>query len=182
MRWWQVSGSVEPTNTRARMRTPVEVKWHNMAKFDHDFIGCEALATEIANPKRTTGLTLCWNADDVLDTYASLVRPGEPYKQVELPYAPQRWPMAHADHVHKDGHEIGVSSGTIYRLTSGNFFRLDASTSGWPGSGTKSSCNGAITADQSRTFGRPLRVSRISPTDATATSMPPQTCLDRPIQ
>ena len=67
MRWWQVSGSVDPSNTRARMRTPVEVRWHNMAKFDHDFVGREALATEIAKPKRTT-VTLCWNADDVLDT------------------------------------------------------------------------------------------------------------------
>ena len=113
MRWWQVSGSVDPTNTRARMRTPVEVRWQNMARFDHDFVGRDALAAEIVNPKRTT-VTLCWNADDVLDTYASLVRPGEPYKQVDLPYAPQRWPMAHADHVIKDGRQIGYSSGTIY--------------------------------------------------------------------
>ena len=45
------------------MRTP----GHNLAKFDHDFVGREALATEIAKPKRTT-ITLCWNADDVLDT------------------------------------------------------------------------------------------------------------------
>lgn len=113
MRWWQVSGSVDPTNTRARMRTPVEVRWQNMARFDHDFVGRDALAAEIVNPKRTT-VTLCWNADDVLDTYASLVRPGEPYKQVDLPYAPQRWPMAHADHVIKDGRQIGFSSGIIY--------------------------------------------------------------------
>jgi glycine cleavage system aminomethyltransferase T len=110
---FEVSGSVDPTNTRARMRTPVEVRWHNMAKFDHDFIGREALAAEIAKPRRTT-VTLRWNADDVIDTFASLLRPGVGYKPIDLPYAPQRWPMAHADHVLMEGREIGYSSGTIY--------------------------------------------------------------------
>jgi glycine cleavage system aminomethyltransferase T len=113
MRHYQISGSVEPTNTRARMRTPVEVNWHTMARFDHDFIGREALAAEIANPRRTT-VTLRWNPDDVMDTYASLLRPGPTYRPVDLPYAPQRWPMAHADHVLMAGREIGYSSGTIY--------------------------------------------------------------------
>jgi len=109
----QISGSVDPANIRARLRTPVEVNWHTMARFDHEFTGREALAAEIANPKRTT-VTLRWNADDVMDTYASLTRQGAPYKPIDLPYAPQRWPMAHADHVLEDGREIGYSSGTIY--------------------------------------------------------------------
>jgi vanillate/3-O-methylgallate O-demethylase len=109
----QISGSVDPANIRARLRTPVEVNWHNMARLDHEFIGRDALAAEIANPKRTT-VTLRWNVDDVMDTYASLTRQGTPYKPIDLPYAPQRWPMAHADHVLKDGREIGYSSGTIY--------------------------------------------------------------------
>lgn len=59
------------------MRTPVEVNWHNMARFDHDFVGRPALTAEMANPKRTT-VTLRWMAEDVLDTYASLLRPGAP--------------------------------------------------------------------------------------------------------
>jgi glycine cleavage system aminomethyltransferase T len=123
MKFWQVSGSVDPTHGRARHRTPVEVKWHNMARFDHDFVGREALAAEIANPKRTT-VTLRWNPDDVMDTYASLLRPGEAYKPIDLPYAPQRWPMAHADHVLKDGREIGYSSGTIYSYAFREFLSL----------------------------------------------------------
>jgi glycine cleavage system aminomethyltransferase T len=84
MKGFYVSGSVDPANLRARMRTPVEVRWHNMAKFDHDFIGREALADEMANPKRTT-VTLRWNADDVMDTYASLVRKGDAYTPIDLP-------------------------------------------------------------------------------------------------
>jgi glycine cleavage system aminomethyltransferase T len=111
--FWQVSGSVDPANMRARTRTPVEVRWHNMAKFDHDFIGREAVGAEIANPKRTT-VTLRWNPDDVVDIYSSLLEPGEVYKPLDLPYSPQRWPMAHADNLTKSGRSIGVSSGTIY--------------------------------------------------------------------
>jgi hypothetical protein len=41
------------------------------------------------------------------------------YKPIDFPYSPQRWPMAHADHVLKDGREIGYSLGTIYSY----FFR-----------------------------------------------------------
>lgn len=123
MREYEISGSVDPTDTRARMRTPVEVGWHGMARFDHDFVGREALAAEVANPRRTT-VTLRWNADDVLDTYASLLRPGSPFKPVDLPYAPQRWPMAHADHVWRDGRPIGYSSGTIYSAGFREFLSL----------------------------------------------------------
>jgi vanillate/3-O-methylgallate O-demethylase len=84
-----------------------------MAKFDHPFHGREALEREVANPKRTVA-TLKWNREDVIDVYASLFRPGEEYKTLDLPYSPYRWPMAHADHVLLDGRSIGYSSGTIY--------------------------------------------------------------------
>ena len=35
-------------------------------------------------------------------------------KTLYLPYAPNVWPQAHADHILKDGHPVGISSGTIY--------------------------------------------------------------------
>lgn len=111
--FFKISGSVDPANLRARFRTPVEVGWHRMCKFDHDFLGRAALETEVANPKRTV-VTLCWNPEDVIDIYASLLRPGEAYKPIDLPYAPNVWPQAHADHILKDGRQIGISSGTIY--------------------------------------------------------------------
>src|SRR6516165_6920838 len=52
--FWQVSGSADPDDMRARTRTPVEVRWHNMARFDHDYPGRAALEAEMAEPKRTT--------------------------------------------------------------------------------------------------------------------------------
>lgn len=108
-----MSGSVDPANTRARFRTPVEVGWGWMAKFDHEFIGCQEVEAEVANPKRTI-VTLRWNPEDVIDIYASLFRPGEEYKTLELPCAQQQPAGGHADLVTKDGRQIGISSATTY--------------------------------------------------------------------
>jgi glycine cleavage system aminomethyltransferase T len=76
-------------------------------------IGRVALQAEMAAPKRTT-VTLRWNPEDVIDIYVWLLRPGDSFKPLDLPYAPQRWPMAHADHILKDSRQIGYSSGTTY--------------------------------------------------------------------
>ncbi len=112
---FNVSGSVDPADIRARLRTPVEVGWQRAVKFDHDFIGRTALEAEVADPKRTV-VTLRWNPEDVVDIYASLLQPGEEYKTIDLPTSPP-WSEGmniHADHLLKDGRRIGVSSGTIY--------------------------------------------------------------------
>jgi len=110
-----ITGSVDPANMRARYRTPLEVGWEKAVRFDHEFLGRKALEAEAANPSRTVA-TLRWNPDDVLDIFASLLKPGEEYKTIDLPTSPT-WVdgfLAHADHILKDGREIGVSSGTIY--------------------------------------------------------------------
>lgn len=107
------SGSVDPTDLRARFRTPVEVGWDWTARFDHDFIGRGALEREMANPKRTI-VTLRWNPDDVIEIYASLFRPGEEYRTLDLPACPQPPAGGHADHVTRGGSRVGVSSGTTY--------------------------------------------------------------------
>jgi glycine cleavage system aminomethyltransferase T len=111
-----VSGSVDPGNLRARWRTPSEVRWGFMAKFDHDFIGRTAVEAEVANPKRTT-VILHWNPEDVIDIFASHFRKDEePFKMLDLPHAPRKWPMSHADQVVRNRREIGYSSSTIYSL------------------------------------------------------------------
>ncbi|HEX2987850.1 MAG TPA: aminomethyl transferase family protein [Chloroflexota bacterium] len=107
------TGSVDPSDLRARFRTPVELGWEWMARFDHDFIGREALEKEMAHPKRTI-VTLRWNRDDVIDIYASLFHPGEEYRTLDLPSSPQPPAGGHADRVTKGGQQIGVSSGTTY--------------------------------------------------------------------
>jgi len=108
------SGSIDPNDMQSRFRNPFELGWGRSVRFDHDFIGRTALENEHANPKRTI-VTLVWNADDVLDIYASLLRPGQEYKYLELPVTPNyRAVLAHADHVSKGGRMVGVSSGVAY--------------------------------------------------------------------
>ena len=108
------TGSVDPGDYRARFRTPGELGWSWMARFDHDFVGRAAVEAEASNPKRTI-VTLRWNREDVTDIYASLFRQDEDYKTIELPCGQPQPAGGHADHVTaKDGKRIGVSSGTTY--------------------------------------------------------------------
>jgi glycine cleavage system aminomethyltransferase T len=98
-----------------RYRNPVEVGWAKIIKFDHDFIGREALEKEVANPRRTM-VTLEWNTEDILDVHASQYQSGEHY----MPMTPSHFGQIHgrgmlvADQVSKDGKMIGISSGRNY--------------------------------------------------------------------
>lgn len=117
------TGSIDPANQRARLRTPGEVDWMWMAKFDHDFIGRKALEAEQAAPKRTI-VNLEWNVEDVLDIYRSHFEPGEDYKMLEFPCGQPQPAGGHADLVtDMDGKEIGISSCTMYS----NYYRVNIS-------------------------------------------------------
>jgi Glycine cleavage system T protein (aminomethyltransferase) len=107
----KIAGSFESDDVRDWYRSPIELGWGKVVKFDHDFIGREALEKEAADPKRTI-VTLVWNSDDVMDVYASLFRQGEPYDYMELPIQPQ-WYMW-ADKVLKDGNLVGVTTSRGY--------------------------------------------------------------------
>ena len=109
------TGSYERSDDRARLRNPFEVNWDKAVRFDHEFLGREALERIAKEPRRRT-VTLRWNSEDVLDTFASLFRPGEEYRTMDLPTTPT-WKdgmLEHADRILKDGRLVGVSSGNIY--------------------------------------------------------------------
>jgi vanillate/3-O-methylgallate O-demethylase len=108
---FNIAGSFEADDVGAWYRSPVELGWAKRIKFDHEFIGREALEAEVAHPKRTMR-TLVWNADDVVDVYASLFRQGKPYHYMEIP-RDQRGFM-YADKVLKDGKLVGVATSRGY--------------------------------------------------------------------
>ena len=107
------TGSIDPSDIRARLRTPGEVNWAWMAKFDHEFEGREAVESERENRKRKT-VILKWNHEDIMDIFASHFKPGEEYKYLEFPSAPQQLAGGHADLVTKNGTAVGVASASIY--------------------------------------------------------------------
>src|SRR6185437_11842226 len=67
--------------------TPYELGYGSFVKFDHDFIGREALkrmANDKQHPQRKK-VTFAWNADDVAKIFASLLQPcSEHYKDFSM--------------------------------------------------------------------------------------------------
>lgn len=108
---FNVAGSFDADDISAWYRSPVELGWGRYAKFDHDFIGSEAVREELDNPRRVMR-TLVWNAEDVLDVHASLFRPGENYTYMEMP-RDQRGFMW-ADRVMRNGELVGVTTSRGY--------------------------------------------------------------------
>ena len=108
---FNIAGSFEANSVDAWYRNPVELGWQNRIKFDHDFIGREALEEEVAHPRRVIR-TLVWNAEDVVDIYASLFRAGKPYHYIEIP-RDQRGFM-YADRVVSNGKLVGVATSRGY--------------------------------------------------------------------
>jgi vanillate/3-O-methylgallate O-demethylase len=102
-----VEGSFEADDISDYYRTPVELGWDRYTKFDHDFVGREALEAEADDPQRVLA-TLEWNEKDVIDVYASLFREGPAYKFMEMPHQQKRSMIA--DRVLKDGEDVGVAT------------------------------------------------------------------------
>ncbi|MGH8148767.1 MAG: vanillate/3-O-methylgallate O-demethylase [Steroidobacteraceae bacterium] len=87
--------------------TPYELGYGPFVKFDHDFIGREALEKMAKEPHRKK-VTFAWNGDDLAKVYASLFKPGqEPYKFFDLPIA--NYSSASYDAIKKNGKVIGLS-------------------------------------------------------------------------
>lgn len=109
--WAPLRGSMGQ-DLRPRYRSPVELGWGKMIKFDHDFVGRAALEKEAANPKREM-VTLVWNPEDILDVHASQYRPGPHYAPMDEPNNACGTGL-YADKVLKDGRVVGISSGRAY--------------------------------------------------------------------
>jgi glycine cleavage system aminomethyltransferase T len=98
-------------------RSPAELGWKKNIRFDHDFIGRAALEAEAATAHRTI-VTLVWNAEDVIDVYASLFRKEPNFLYMEMPR--NILSCLFADRVtDDDGATVGVSTSRCYSY----FFR-----------------------------------------------------------
>lgn len=108
---FNIAGSFESDDIRDWYRSPLELGWGKVVKFDHDFIGRDALEKEAAEPRRVIR-TLVWNEDDVIDVYASLFKQGQPFDFMEMP-RDQRGFM-YADKVLKGDTVAGVTTSRGY--------------------------------------------------------------------
>lgn len=97
-------------------RTPVDLGWTKMVKFDHEFRGRAALEKIIANPK-TAMVTLEWNSEDIIDIYRSQFEDEFPYAPMDDPSHYQTPMTLWQDRVfNKEGKQIGISSGREFSV------------------------------------------------------------------
>jgi vanillate/3-O-methylgallate O-demethylase len=102
-----IGGSFVSDNIEDYYLTPYELGYGPFVKFDHDFIGREALERKTKEPHRKK-VTFAWNGDDMAKIYASVFVPGaEPYKFFDLPIA--NYASASYDKVTMGGKVVGFS-------------------------------------------------------------------------
>src|SRR3984957_1204553 len=101
-----LGGSFDSSRIEDYYMTPYELGYGPFVKFDHDFIGREALEKMAGKPQRKK-VTFAWNSEDVLKVFHSLFEPGETYKYIDLPLS--NYTSASYDQVLGGGKTVGLS-------------------------------------------------------------------------
>jgi vanillate/3-O-methylgallate O-demethylase len=102
-----LAGSFVSDNIEDYYTTPYELGYGAFVKFDHDFIGREALE-KIANKPHRKKVTFAWNGEDVAKVFASLFTGGgECYKYIDLPLS--NYGSSSFDKVSLKGKMVGAS-------------------------------------------------------------------------
>jgi len=102
-----LAGSFESNNIEDYYVTPYEIGYGPFVKFDHDFIGKEALEKMSKEPHRRK-VTFQWNKEDVAKVFASMFEPGEQhYKYIDLPLS--NYASASFDKITSKGKVVGAS-------------------------------------------------------------------------
>jgi vanillate/3-O-methylgallate O-demethylase len=116
-----LGGSFYSDNIADYYRTPYELGYGPFVKFDHDFVGREALEKMAANPGRKK-VTLAWNGDDVTRALGTMFRKGDRAKYIDLPLSNySTWPN---DKVMKGGKNVGVSTFSGYSSNESSMLSL----------------------------------------------------------
>ncbi|HEY1659208.1 MAG TPA: hypothetical protein VGG14_12725 [Candidatus Sulfotelmatobacter sp.] len=101
-----IGGSFDSGNIEDYYMTPYALGYGPFVKFDHDFIGREALESMAKKPQRKK-VTFAWNPQDVLKVFASMFEAGEIYKYIDLPLA--NYTSASYDKIVSRGKTVGLS-------------------------------------------------------------------------
>src|SRR6185503_16948001 len=107
-----LGGSMYSDDIRDYYLTPYDLGYGPFVKFDHEFVGKQALEKMAGNPKRKK-VTLVWNGDDMASVFRSLSNPdGDIGKYIDLPLA--NYSTLPYDKVLKGGKTVGISTYTGY--------------------------------------------------------------------
>ncbi len=107
-----LGGSFYSDNISDYYLTPYDLGYGPFVKFDHDFVGREALE-KMGGVERRKKVTLVWNGEDVTRALGSLFHNGgDIEKYIDLPLA--NYSTLPYDKVLKDGKTVGLSTYTGY--------------------------------------------------------------------
>jgi vanillate/3-O-methylgallate O-demethylase len=102
-----IGGSFVSDNIEDYYVTPHEMGYGSFIKFDHDFIGREALE-KMQGKSHRRKVTFEWNSEDVANIMGSLVQRDQPiYKAIEMPVS--NYASASYDAILHDGNPVGAS-------------------------------------------------------------------------
>jgi glycine cleavage system aminomethyltransferase T len=116
-----LGGSFYSEDIRDYYLTPYDLGYGSVVKFDHDFIGREALEKIAQRPKRRK-VTLVLNGDDVARAISTMFQPGNRTKYFDFPSSV--YSTLPYDKVVKDGKTIGVSTWCGYSANEGAMLTL----------------------------------------------------------
>ncbi len=117
-----IGGSFVSDNIEDYYLTPHALGYSFYVKFDHDFIGREALEGVDAESQRHK-VTFEWNPDDVTRVWNSMFNPpGENFKYLDMPQA--NYTSATYDNVTRDGKHVGFSMFSGYTFNDRAFVSL----------------------------------------------------------
>jgi vanillate/3-O-methylgallate O-demethylase len=102
-----LGGSFVSKNIEDYYLTPYDLGYGHVLKFDHDFIGAEALQ-KMDKGAQKKKVTFAWNKDDVAEVFESMLQTDElPYKRIDLPLS--NYASAMMDRVQAGSDLVGFS-------------------------------------------------------------------------
>jgi vanillate/3-O-methylgallate O-demethylase len=116
-----IGGSFVSKNIEDYYVTPYEMGYGSFIKFDHDFIGKEALQKMAGKPHRRK-VTFAWNPDDVVKIWRSMLEPGDPYKFLDIPLS--NYTSASYDRIMLNGKQVGLNMFSGYSYNERSFLSL----------------------------------------------------------
>ena len=129
-----IGGSYVPESIEGYYLTPWDLGYGPFVKFDHDFIGREALE-KIANGPHRQKVTLHLDTEDLVRTMSSMLQEGDRAKYIEFPSAV--YSMHPYDQVLVNGKPAGISTWIGYSAGEGAMLALAIMDPGYAEPGTE---------------------------------------------
>lgn len=129
-----LGGSMVSSNIEDYYLTPYDLGYGGFTKFDHDFIGREALMKLAEKPSRKK-VTLTWDSDDVIRIFATMFQAKDRCKYMDLPAS--HYATLPYDMIVSGGRQVGISTYPVYTSNGRCWISLSMIDEDFASAGTK---------------------------------------------